>query len=428
MTELGIHSMETTGAIAQPGPATFAIGVASHNNAATIGPVLAAVHAGLRDAFPETPTVIIHADGGSKDGTLGRARDVVPGERDLVQITYATDASPELASVDSLPNRPTALRSIFEYARKLQVRGVAILDTNVTSVTADWVSRLTGPIATGAADYVAPYYVRHRFDGAMTNGIAYPLTRALYGKRLRYPLASEFACSARLLDHYLDRGPWPAELAKFGSDVWLVTQALGGGFRISQAFLGVRTQVGPESGADLPNRQSRVLGALYAELERHASVWQKIRGSEPVPLSGDVPTAAIDPEPVTVDAKRALDTFRLGQKSLSEIWALLLPPGLLLALRRLAQQPDATFRFPDELWARTVYDFALAYRTRAMNRDHLLAAFAPLFQGWFGAFVTELQDAEPARIDQRVEQLCLRYEAEKPYLISRWRWPDRFNS
>lgn len=428
MTELGILPMENTGAIAQPGPVTFAIGVASYNNAATIGPVLAAVHTGLQRAFPDTPTVIIHADGGSRDGTPGRARDVVPHERDLVQIAYATDSSPELTSVDSLPNRGTALRSIFECARKLQVRGVAILDVNVTSITADWVGRLTDPIMTGAIDYVAPYYVRHRFDGAMTNGIAYPLTRALYGKRLRYPLAGEFACSARLLDHYLDRGPWPAELAKFGSDVWLVTQALSGGFRISQAFLGVRTQVSLESGADLPSRQSRVLGALFTELERHASIWQKVRGSEAVPLTGEVPAATVDPEPTVVDSKRALDTFRLGQKTLSEIWGLILPPGLLLALRRLAQQPDATFRFPDELWARTVYDFALAYRTRAMNRDHLLAAFAPLFQGWFGAFVTELQDAEPARIDQRVEQLCLRYEAEKPYLISRWRWPDRFNS
>ena len=29
-----------------------------------------------------------------------------------------------------------------------------------------------------------------------------------------------------------------------------------------------------------------------------------------------------------------------------------------------------------------------------------------------------------AQVEQRIEQLCLRYEAEKPYLISRWRWPE----
>jgi hypothetical protein len=30
-------------------------------------------------------------------------------------------------------------------------------------------------------------------------------------------------------------------------------------------------------------------------------------------------------------------------------------------------------------------------------------------------------------VEQRIEALCLAYEAEKGYLISRWRWPDRFN-
>jgi glucosylglycerate synthase len=29
--------------------------------------------------------------------------------------------------------------------------------------------------------------------------------------------------------------------------------------------------------------------------------------------------------------------------------------------------------------------------------------------------------------DRRIEKLALAYEAGKPYLVSRWRWPDRFN-
>jgi len=30
-------------------------------------------------------------------------------------------------------------------------------------------------------------------------------------------------------------------------------------------------------------------------------------------------------------------------------------------------------------------------------------------------------------VERRVQQLSMVYEAQKPYLISRWRWPDRFN-
>jgi glucosylglycerate synthase len=425
MTETQILPAESPAPATGPAPVEFAVGIASHNNAETIGLVLQAVQTGLRRAFPQTRTVIIHVDGGSVDGTPGLARQAVPSEEWLIQLDIPPESGPDRAgSSESLLRRPAALRSIFEQARSLHVRGLAVLEANVTSMTPEWIERLTGPIVRSQADFVAPYFARHRFDGAVTKAIAYPLTRALYGKRLRFPLAGEFGCSARLLDHYLARNSWPAELARYGCDVWLVDQALAGGFRIAQAFLGVRTQTGSD-GADLGERQVKVLGALFIEVERNAAVWQKIRGSESVPLYGQVTSAEV--EPAVVDAKRALDSFRLGQKNLSEVWGLVLPPASLLGLRKLAQLPDGELRFPDELWARTVYDFALAHRTRIMHRDHLLSAFTPLFMGWLGSYVTEMQDADPSRIEQRLEQLCLRYEAEKPYFISRWRWPDRFN-
>jgi hypothetical protein len=38
-----------------------------------------------------------------------------------------------------------------------------------------------------------------------------------------------------------------------------------------------------------------------------------------------------------------------------------------------------------------------------------------------------MQSADAAQVEARIEELCLRYETEKPYLMSRWRWPDRFN-
>jgi hypothetical protein len=74
-----------------------------------------------------------------------------------------------------------------------------------------------------------------------------------------------------------------------------------------------------------------------------------------------------------------------------------------------------------------VFDFALGYRLRTMNRDHLLRAFTPLYLAWAASFATEMQEARADEAERRLEALCLAFEAEKPYLISRWRWPDRFN-
>ena len=51
----------------------------------------------------------------------------------------------------------------------------------------------------------------------------------------------------------------------------------------------------------------------------------------------------------------------------------------------------------------------------------------PLYLAWVVSYARELDTAEAATVEQRIERLSLAYEAAKPYLISRWRWPDRFN-
>ena len=47
-------------------------------------------------------------------------------------------------------------------------------------------------------DYVAPLYLRHKYDGTITNSIVYPLTRALYGREVRQPIGGDFGFSGRL--------------------------------------------------------------------------------------------------------------------------------------------------------------------------------------------------------------------------------------
>ena len=38
-----------------------------------------------------------------------------------------------------------------------------------------------------------------------------------------------------------------------------------------------------------------------------------------------------------------------------------------------------------------------------------------------------METAGPDAIESRLERLSRAYEASKTYLVSRWRWPDRFN-
>jgi hypothetical protein len=125
-----------------------------------------------------------------------------------------------------------------------------------------------------------------------------------------------------------------------------------------------------------------------------------------------------------------LDSFRLAYSNLHEIWSLVLPPNSLLGLKKLSVMPPAAFRMPDALWARIVYDFILAYRLRTINRGHLLGALTPLYLAWVASHLlltTNLAAPDSMPPEVHVETLAAAFEADKPYLVSRWRWPDRFN-
>jgi hypothetical protein len=168
-----------------------------------------------------------------------------------------------------------------------------------------------------------------------------------------------------------------------------------------------------------------VVGSLFQELERNVSVWQKARGSEKVSVFGEA--RPVTTEPVQVNVERMIDSFRVGYSNLREVWSTILTPAALLDLKRVYASPGK-FEFPDQAWVRIVYDFALAFHLRTISRDHLLRALTPLYLGWVASFVIQMQDAGPDDVEQRLESLCMTYEDMKPYLISRWRWPDRFNS
>ena len=238
-------------------------------------------------------------------------------------------------------------------------------------------------------------------------------------------MGGDFGCSMNFIDRSLSQTAWDTEPVKSSIDLWLATRAMADGSRLGQATVGVKHQTWKESGADAAEPLAKVLAALFEGATRWQAVWQKVRGSEPVQTYGFV--EAVDDTPVPVSVKRGIESFRLAQRHLDEIWKFVLPPRTLLELKKLATFAEPEFRVPDDIWARIVYDFVIAYHLRTLSRDHVLSAFAPLFAAWLASFVSELQDATLAESEERLDRMCLRFESEKPYLISRWRWPDRFS-
>lgn len=424
MAEPNLTKPEIAARLAEIKSAEILVGIPSYNNARTIGHVVRAVTAGLAKYFPERQSVVLNSDGGSKDGTAEVVASAqAEGDR-LLLVKHPLHPIHRLTTpYHGIPGKGSAFRTIFQAAVELGVKVCAVVDADLRSITPEWVELLLRPILEEGYDYVAPYYRRHSFDGTITNSIVYPLTRALYGQRVRQPIGGDFGFSGRLAAHYVTRDVWHTDVARYGIDIWMTTTALAENFKVCQAFLGAKLHDPKDPGADLASMLVQVVGSVLRLMEEYENVWKGIRGSVPTPLYGFQFEVAT--EPITVNVDRMLNTFQQGCRDLAEIYAQVLFPDVLPLVSRLAQNPREEFRVPDEIWARTIYDFALAYHRRVIDREHLLRSLTPLYLGWVASFVLRAQRDGVEGVEQRVEALSEAFEHDKPYLVENWKAEGR---
>jgi hypothetical protein len=312
-----------------------------------------------------------------------------------------------------------SFRAIFDIAQKLGARACAVVASDLSSTTVDWVSLLLQPVVEEQFDLVTPCYARHPFDGMINRAIIYPLVRALYGRQIRNPMGPDFGISKRLLQR-IASGP-RARLHTLPS---LTAEAVTNGMTLCQSHLGPRIYTTPDW-TNLSSLLAQVLGPLFLDVERYAAHWQQARGSQPIREFGQ-PVFAAGLESA-VDVSKLIESFQLGARNLQEVWGVILPPSTLMELRKMSRTGADAFRMPDVTWAQVVYDFALAHRLRTISRDQMLRALTPIYLGWVASYALELEHASPEAVEQRLEKLCVVYEETKPYFVSRWRWPDRFN-
>jgi glucosylglycerate synthase len=313
-------------------------------------------------------------------------------------------------------------RAILALAASLNARACIVLGADLAALQGQAVQLFAYAVLERQCGLVMPVYPAGKYDGLINTGILWPLHRALYGRRIRFPVTFDFAVSGSIAA-LLAQSPSGRES---GALLWPVAEAATESPQsaIGQIHIDVRHQVAT-GGLELSAVLGQLAGSLFQEMENDAAQWQRLRGSQAGPVWGSAGRVNSNGEPI--DAQPMLDSFLLGSKNLEEVWRLVLPPNTMLELRRLTRMPSGQFRMPDDLWASIVYDFALAWRLRTISRSHLLGALTPLYLGWVASYVREVSGLTGAGAEQRLEQFARAWEEKKPYLLSRWRWPDRFN-
>ncbi len=401
------------------GEVELLVGIPSFNNARTIAHVVLAVHAGFAKYFPERRAVIVNSDGGSSDGTpevVAAADFAAPG---AILVSHPLAPVNKIVTpYHGIPGKGSAFRTIFAITDRLKARACAVVDSDLRSITPEWMQLLLGPVLQAGFDYVAPLYLRHKYDGTITNSIVYPMTRALYGKEVRQPIGGDFGFSGRLASHYLTKPVWESNVARFGIDVWMTTTAIADGFKVCQAFLGAKIHDAKDPGADLAGMLAQVVSSVFDLMPHYLEAWKAVLRAEPVPLYGFPHGVGL--EPVRVDVERMLRVFRNGARDLDEVWRGVLAPETHGELLAIASADGNGFRFPDRLWARVVYDFAVAYERRALPGEQLLGSLFPLYLGRTASFVLQTPEASADDVERIIAGTGDEFLRQKPYLLERW--------
>ncbi len=413
--------------------ADVVVGIPSFNTEKTIGHVLKAVRLGLTKFFPKYKNVIVNSDCGSSDDTRQIVRNGMADYQELETILIAhekhpftrslhTPISEMVTSFRGTPGKGKAFRRIFDIAHTLKAKCVVVVDSDLRSITPEWVQLLAGPILFKDYDYVTPLYSRHKYDGTITNTLIYPLTRALYGQRIRQPIGGEFGFSKKVLDHYVQRDIWDTDVAYYGIDIWMTTVALVNGFKICQSFLGAKIH-NPKSVETLAPMFKQVIGTIFSLVEENQSVWKKIKRSKDLPTFGF--QARVIPEEVHQDFDELFHHFQKGAKKFNCIWEEILKQETYWDLQKMLQRSKTNFVFSYKLWVKTIYDYILfSHRFRhtfmEMSLPLVLESMIPLYFGFVASFVKKTQDMNNQEAEEEIERISLEFEQSKKYLADNW--------
>jgi hypothetical protein len=323
-----------------------------------------------------------------------------------------TNASWTLTAADFL--------NAYRLADENEARAILMLGPGSGSLSQTALRDLANAVLLASADLAIPCYDLPPYAGLINSAILYPLTRALFASRTRFPLAIDLGLSLRMAERLATAAQRFTAVNQNDALLWPINELAVAGFTVGEVDVGPRATPQPAE-TDINAILASVTGSLFADIDAKAAFWQRPRSlpptRHPVPLA---PSAYPSP-----DITPMLDAFHLAYTNLREIWSLVLPPNTLLGLKRLSLTEGAAFRMPDGLWARIVFDFLLAYRLRTINRGHLLGALIPLYLAWVASHINIT--ASGTNPERHIEAVAAAFEADKPYLVSRWRWPDRFN-
>ncbi len=389
--------------------ADFIVGIPSFNEAACISYPTQIASKGLCKFFPDKKSVIINVDNNSPDGTKSAFLNT-PTEVPKIYISTPNDVR----------GKGNNLRNLFEAVVELGARAAVVVDADLKSITPLWIQYLGEPLFAGF-NFVTPIYIRHKYDGSITNHIAYPLLRTLFGLRVRQPIGGDFGFSRRLAQAFLSEKTWTENVSNFGIDIWMTTVAIARRFKVCQTFLGSpKSHRAKDPAKDLGPMFMQVIMTFFELMIDFEYFWKDTSESWPSNIFGFGLGATETPPPVSADTQALYTSFVRGFDWYGEVWKKILPSGEFSEIKKIKKIPKDKFYYHSDLWARILFNYAIAYRNNEIPKEMIIESMIPFYHSRILSFVNKTIHMDIKECEEYFEKIVRIFEEEKPYLIKRW--------
>lgn len=389
--------------------AEIIVGTPSYNEVDTISNLTVTADRGLQEYFANKKAVIINADNHSADGTMDAFLD-----------TPTKTAKIYMSTPKGLKGKGRNCVNLFRAAVELNAKAIVMIDADLTSFTPKWIHYLGEPLFCGF-DYVSPIYERHKYDASITNHFACPFLSMLYGSRIRQPIGGDFGFSGKLAQAYLSEKSWTDNVANFGIDIWMTTIAFVREFKICQTFLNSsKSHRVKDPARHLAPMFTNVIATIFDLMIEFEYFWKHVNTSKPGIIYGYGLGVDEKPPVPSVDTDNLYHTFQAGYETYHDIWQQVICRQEFTKITKLTSLSKDTFYYPSRLWARLLYDFAVAYRNSASQRQELVESMIPFYYSRMLSFVNKTSAWGTRECEEYLEDVFKVYESEKPYLVKRW--------
>jgi glycosyltransferase involved in cell wall biosynthesis len=389
--------------------AEIIVGIPSYNEVDSISYPTDVASRGLTKYFPDNKSVIINVDNDSPDGT----KDAFMNTPTKVPKIY-------ISTPKGIKGKGNNFMNLFEATVELHAKAVVVVDADLKSITPQWIQYLGEPLFAGF-NYVTPIYVRHKYDGSITNHIAYPLLRTLFGLRVRQPIGGDFGFSGRMARAFLSEKLWNDRIGNFGIDIWMTTIAIARRFKVCQTFLGSpKSHRAKDPAKDLGPMFTQVIMTLFDLIIDFEYLWKDTTKSWPSSIFGFGLGVDEKPPTVSVDTDALCKSFVSGFDRYGEIWEQVISQSELIEIRKVKKMSKEQLYYPSDLWARILFDFAIAYRNNKIPREQVIEAMIPFYHSRILSFVNRTGHMGTKECEEYFESINRVFENEKYYLIKRW--------